>query len=94
MAVSMTRQAYAAAPYLVPGWRSTSASRPRAIARPRRRAMPRVPGGAVWVPARTAPETGVARFCRRFADDRKLIRLKLVLLAALVVATAAFERVM
>jgi len=48
----------------------------------------------VWVPARTAPETGVARFCRRFADDRKLIRLKLVLLAALVVATAAFERVM
>jgi len=94
MAVSVTRQAYAAAPYLVPGWRSTSVSKPRAVARPRQKTTQRVPGGAVWVPARTAPETGLARFCRQFADDRKLIRLKFILLAALVVVTAALEWVM
>jgi hypothetical protein len=36
----------------------------------------------------------LARLRRLFADDRKLVRLKLIVLAALVVAAAALERVM
>ncbi|HLJ61558.1 MAG TPA: hypothetical protein VKZ50_17685 [bacterium] len=34
----------------------------------------------------------VAQLCRLFADDRRLVRVKLLLLAGLVIATAVLER--
>jgi hypothetical protein len=65
----------------------------RRTPRPVRRHVRIAPRQATWVPAPAAPQVTAAQMLRVFADDRRLIRVKLLLLAALVIATAALERV-
>jgi len=47
---------------------------------------------ATWVPAQPSGQMTVARFLRLFADDQKLTRFKLLMLAALVIAAAVLDR--
>ena len=73
--------------------RSTTA-RLRGAPRGRRAAGRRAAtaGRAVWVPNRVAPAMTCARAARLFADDRRLIRLKLLALAGIVIAAAVLDR--
>jgi hypothetical protein len=48
---------------------------------------------AEWVPVRGSSTMTVARFLRLFADDQKFTRLKVLMLAALVIAAAVLDRV-
>lgn len=76
------------------GWRRAQASTSRAALSPRRVRRRSSPEWAVWAPEQTKPGMTVADVCRLFADDRRLVRVKLLLLAGLVIATAVLERVM
>jgi len=44
------------------------------------------------VPAQPSGQMTVARFLRLFADNQKLTRFKLLMLAALVIAAAVLDR--
>ena len=93
MVVSMARRTGMAAPDSTQGWRVTRRAVRRALPSSRRRHAHPTLRHATWVPAQTAPRMTVAHLCRLFADDRRLVRVKLLLLAGLVIATAALERV-
>jgi hypothetical protein len=93
MVVSTAPQTGIAAPDSTQGWRVARRAVRRAPRSSRRRHARPTLRHATWVPAQTAPRMTVAQACRLFADDRRLVRVKLLLLAGLVIATAALERV-
>jgi len=92
MVVSTARRMGMTAPESTQGWRVVRRTVRRApLSSPRRHAYPTL-HHATWVPAEAAPRMTVAQLCRLFADDRRLVRVKLLLLAGLVIATAVLER--
>ena len=74
-------------------WARSTTQRPNRTPRCRRivRRPTSITGGAEWVPGRARPTLTVARFVGLFEDDRKLIGLKLMMLAAIVIAVAVLD---